>query len=412
MVKPLNILISAYACRPNRGSEPGVGWSTACEIAKHERVWVVTRNDNRPFIDAELTKHPISNLEFIYCDVPPILGWFCKSTQLTHYYLWQIVAYFTIKRLHPDLTFDLIHHVTYVRYSTPSFLAFLPIPFIWGSVGGGEIAPGPFWQDFNLRARIYEMARMMTHRLGEIDPFTRLTIRKSTLVRATTRDTATRLIHMGAVNPEIFPESALPLAEIKAISQHEPPSDSPIRFISIARLLHWKGLHLGIQGFAKAALPSNSEYWIFGEGPERGSLEQLAQRVGVGDQVKFFGYLDRPQTLAYLSQCHVLLHPSLHDSGGWVCIEAMATGRPVICLDLGGPSTQVTAQVGIKVPAHNPEQAVEGLAQAMYQLAGDATLRAELGRSGQYRAQAVYSWESRGQHLSQLYRQLVTQTYQ
>ncbi|MGB7416567.1 MAG: glycosyltransferase [Thermosynechococcaceae cyanobacterium] len=410
MVKPLNILISAYACRPKMGSEPGVGWSTASEIAKYEKVWVVTRNDNRPFIEAERAEHPISNLEFIYCDVPSALGWVCKSGQLTHYYLWQIVAYFTIKRLHPDLNFDLIHHVTYVRYSTPSFLAFLPIPFIWGAVGGGEMAPSSFWQDFNLRARLYEVARMMAHRLGEIDPFTRLTIRKSALVRATTKDTAARLICMGAVNPEIFPESALPLTEIEALGQYPPPLDGGIRFISMARLLHWKGLHLGIRSFAQAKLPDNSEYWIFGEGPERASLEKLAQSLGVSQQVQFLGCQPRSETLQNLSQCHGLVHPSLHDSGGWVCVEAMAMGKPVICLDLGGPSTQVTAQTGIKVQAQTPQQAVDGLAEAMSRLAQDSTLRSTLGEAGRVRATTIYSWEGRSKHLVELYHRLANRS--
>ena len=50
----------------------------------------------------------------------------------------------------------------------------------------------------------------------------------------------------------------------------------------------------------------------------------------------------------------MLIHPSLHDSGGWVCLEAMAAGRPVICLDLGGPGLQVTEKTGIKVKASTP----------------------------------------------------------
>lgn len=409
MVKPLNILISAYACRPNMGSEPGVGWSTACEVAKYEKVWVVTRRDNQPCIEAELTQNPVANLKFIYCDVSPGLGFFCKSGQLIHYYLWQIVAYFTIKRLYPELKFDLIHHVTYVRYSTPSFLAFLPIPFIWGSVGGGEQAPSPFWQDFNLRARVYEIARMTAHRLGELDPFTRLTIRQSTLLRATTKDTAVRLIHMGAVTPEIFPESALPSAEIQSLLQYGKPSGEAIRFMSMARLLHWKGLHLGIRSFAQADLPSDAEYWICGNGPELKSLQTLAKSLGVVERVKFLGRLPRNQALDYLSQCHALVHPSLHDSGGWVCIEAMAMGKPVVCLDLGGPSTQVTEQTGFKIPAETPEQAVNDLAIALAELAHNADLRMEMGQKGRYRVKEVYSWEARGQELACLYSKILSE---
>lgn len=36
----MKILLSAYACEPNKGSEPGVGWSWATEYAKQHQVWV------------------------------------------------------------------------------------------------------------------------------------------------------------------------------------------------------------------------------------------------------------------------------------------------------------------------------------------------------------------------------------
>ena len=176
-----------------------------------------------------------------------------------------------------------------------------------------------------------------------------------------------------------------------------------MRFISMARLLHWKGLHLSIQAFARADLPDSAEYWILGEGPEKANLQTLAQKLGVGDRGKFLGRLPRPETLRHLSQCHVLVHASLHDSGGWVCLEAMATGRPVICLDLGGPSVQVTDQTGIKVPAHTLDQTVDDLSKAMIRLAADADLRAQMGQAGQQRVQEQFSWEVKGRALTQLY---------
>lgn len=408
--EPLNILISAYSCRPNMGSEPGVGWNTACEVATHERVWVITREDNRPWIEAELASQPHANLQFLYCDVPRWMQGWCQSGQLLHYYVWQLVAYLTVRQLYTDLHLAIAHHVTYVRYSTPSFLAFLPIPLIWGAVGGGETAPGAFWRDFSLRARGYELARWFTHRAGELDPMTRLTARRSALVRATTEDTARRLKAMGATQPEVFPESALATHEIQSLAQYPAPPDAPIRFITMARLLHWKGIHLGIRAFAQAELPPSAEYWILGEGPELAQLQALATRLGVADRVTFCGRKPRPETLQRLSESHVLIHPSLHDSGGWVCIEAMAMGRPVVCLDLGGPATQVTPATGIAVPAHTPDQAVADLAIALAQLAQDPALRRRMGEAGQARVKEWYSWEGRGQHLATLYRQVLSQT--
>jgi len=78
--------------------------------------------------------------------------------------------------------------------------------------------------------------------------------------------------------------------------------------------------------------------------------------------VKDYGALEgAKQTLERLAECDVLAHPSLHDSGGWTCLEAMAAARPVVCLDLGGPGTQVTAATGIKLPAHNPDQVIAAM---------------------------------------------------
>jgi glycosyltransferase involved in cell wall biosynthesis len=120
-------------------------------------------------------------------------------------------------------------------------------------------------------------------------------------------------------------------------------------------------------------------------------------------QVRFFGALPRPDTLKVIGACHVLVHPSLHDSGGWVCLEAMSAGRPVICLDLGGPAEQVTELTGIKVVARHPHQAIEDLARAITELASNAELRAGMGDAGRTRVREAYLWERKGERLDALY---------
>jgi glycosyltransferase involved in cell wall biosynthesis len=405
-MKRLKVLLSAYSCEPGRGSERGVGWNVVREIAKYHDVWVLTRPDeSKEAIEAELACRPIPNLHFVYFTLP-VLGslwrWGSSGAMQIHYYFWQIQAYFVARSLHDQIGFDVIQHVTFVKYSSPSFLSLLPVPFIWGPVGGGESAPSPFWQDFSLKAKAYETARNMVRWLGENDPFARLTARRSAIVRATTEDTAKRLYMMGANNVQILPEVGLLEEEIANLAQYQILNSSSIRFISMGRLLHWKGFHLGLRAFAKAGL-SDAEYWIVGDGPEWNSLQILAKDLGIAQQVKFWGRLSREETLAKLGESHVLVHPSLHDSGGWVCIEAMAAGRPVICLDLGGPATQVTGDTGLKIPAENPEQATNDLAQAMISLTDDPTLRIDMGQAGRKLVQETYSWTVRGTQLIELY---------
>lgn len=404
----MKILLSAFACEPGQGSEEGVGWNAVLEAAKHQEVWVLTRTFYRAAIEAELAARPNPHLHFAYIEP---FGWSenFKGRQggvQLHYYLWQILAYFQARSLHRQVNFDIARHVTYVKFWSPSFISLLPIPFIWGPVGGGEAAPKPFWEDFSLKAKLYEMARGWGQRLGASDPFARMTAQRSVLALATTEDTAKRVRAMGAKNVQVLSEAGLSKAEMAHLGECKMPGSDPIRFISMGRLLHWKGYHLAVRAFAVANLP-NAEYWLLGEGPERDRLESLAQELGIASQVKFWGKLPREESLGKLGESHVLIHPSLHDSGGWTCLEGMAAGRPIVCLDLGGPATQVTDETGIKVPGYRPKQAVQGLAEAIARLAGDPELRSRMGASGKKLVTEVYDWDVKGEFFAKLCEDIV-----
>ena len=60
-----NILISAYACEPDKGSEPGAGWNCAVEIAKYHSVTVISRTNNRDSIEKELAIRPRAKKKFV-----------------------------------------------------------------------------------------------------------------------------------------------------------------------------------------------------------------------------------------------------------------------------------------------------------------------------------------------------------
>ena len=406
-VLPLKVLLSAYAYRPHMGSEPGVGWHSAQQISTYHRVWVLTRADNRPTVEAELAARPNPNLQVIYCDVARKFAGLSAGQQL-HYYLWQIAAYRIARRLHQTIGFDLAQHVTYVKYWSPSFISQLPIPFIWGPVGGGESAPKPFWQGFSKRGQRSETLRNLARSFAEHSPFVQLTARHTALALATTPETAERLRKIGVTQVLECSQIGLSHSELTDLAQH-PKAQSPNRLLSIGRLLHWKGFHLSLQAFAQAQLPEHIEYWIIGSGPEEERLRTLAETLEIDHKVRFVAEMPRQAVLQQLGEAIALVHPSLHDSGGFVCLEAMAASLPVLCLDLGGPAVQVTAQTGIKVAAHTPSQTTTDLATAMTQLVTQPDLCEALGQAGQQRARQCFSWEHRGRYFLELYSQLTPQ---
>jgi glycosyltransferase involved in cell wall biosynthesis len=297
--------------------------------------------------------------------------------------------------------------VTFVKYWVPSFLALLPAPFLWGPVGGGDSAPFSFFRTFSWRGKIYEALRHLARSLASLDPFVRLTARRTELGLATTRDTAKRLTGLGCRDVLIFSQVGLAEDEIRQLGNIPARRSGPFRILSVGNLLHFKGFDLGLRAFARfmRQFPT-SEYWLIGEGPERKRLANLAQKLGIDKKVVFWGALPRSQVLEKLAECDMLLHPALHDSGGWVSIEAMAAGRPVICLDLGGLALQVTEETGIMVPAISPDQVIGDLAAAAEQLARDPLRRLRLGQAGRDRVAQHFTWEKKGEHLDRIYREL------
>ena len=407
--KRLKVLLSAYACEPGKGSEPGVGWNLALQVARYHDVTVITREDNRPHIEGELASRPVTNLQFVYFDFNRRgFGGSVLGTN-ARYYWWQLGAYRVARKLHQTKAFDLVHHVTYARYWSPSLMFRLRIPFVWGPVGGGESTPRALRRSLHISARSTELMRDVARWAGEHDPLVRATAKWAVVALATTEETADRLRVLGAKRVVVHPNVGLSDQECERLSSIDRSKESTIKFLSVGRLIHTKGFDIGLRAFAQARIPG-AEYLIIGDGPERRYLESVARQLDVERQVRFLGARPRVEVLQHLTSAQALVHPSLHDSGGFVCAEAMAAGIPVICLDTGGPGYLVPCEAGIKVNATLESNTIELLADAMRIVANNPQLRETLGRHGRRYVRQNLTWEAHGCYLAELYQEVVSQS--
>jgi glycosyltransferase involved in cell wall biosynthesis len=111
-----------------------------------------------------------------------------------------------------------------------------------------------------------------------------------------------------------------------------PRPNAPRRFVAIGRLVAQKHFALMLRAFARAVQPGET-LTIFGDGPERPSLEALAASLGIADRVRFAGHVaDAP---ARLPDYDVLLLSSRYEGVPAVVIEALAAGLAVVSTDCG-----------------------------------------------------------------------------
>jgi glycosyltransferase involved in cell wall biosynthesis len=116
---------------------------------------------------------------------------------------------------------------------------------------------------------------------------------------------------------------------------------------------------------------------IVGDGPARGMLQVLSERLGIASQVVFAGSRrDIPRVLPLL---HAFVMPSLYEGFGIAILEAMAAGKPVIATSVGGiPEFVKNGETGLLVNPGDPG----ALADAMTRVLKEPDLARRMGDKG------------------------------
>ena len=393
----MKLLLSAFACAPNVGSEGGVGWRWALELARLYEVTVVTDATRRTAIEQELAAHPVDNLNFIYFRP----GWLARvplnsTTAQLLYTAWQFALLPFVRALHRRRPFDLAIHITYGVFRHPSFLGWLGIPFIFGPLGGGEDAPLKLKQSIRGQEKLKEILRTLINKLALLDPFLWLAYARATVILVKTEDTRRALPWPFRRRARVYPEIGF-----DAIENVQPPMrqpGEPLRVLFVGRLLGWKGAHLAIRAVALALHRGvQVEFTLVGRGPYEPELRRTAREASVHDRIRWISQLPQQELFALYETMHCFLFPSLHDSSGNVVLEAQVKGLPVICLDIGGPATLVTPQTALVVSTHGLDEAavIQQLADAIRTLAEDEPRRGEMARAAAAHVAATMTWQNR-----------------
>ena len=148
-------------------------------------------------------------------------------------------------------------------------------------------------------------------------------------------------------------------------------------------LVAGKGLETLLQAVALLAADPpagrSTELLVLGDGPRRGELAGLAERLAIADRVRWQGHVaDRPSYRAVLASADLFVFPSPAEGFAKVVLEAMATGLPVIAAPAGALRQLVEAGLAAGVPAGDPE----AIAATVRALAGDPRRAVAMGRAG------------------------------
>lgn len=411
----MNILLGVYACEPNNGSEPEVGWQMANEMAKampNDMVYAITKANNKAAIEAE---GYAENLHFLYYEPPKWLTFWKKGGRgiRTYYYLWLVGAVRFLKK--QEIDFDIVHHVTFVNDWLPSFFSLLKNKnnkFIWGPIGSHDPIASKFL-DGKRRKNIEKIRIFLQLFFRNLDPFFYICKAKADCIIGINENVRHKL-HLNK-KKYFVAEPAIGMKKSVVESMHSTEKDrSSFNVISVGRLVYIKNFKLTIFALAKFLENNpdvhNAKLQIIGEGGDRRSLEALVKKLDMSDNVEFVGKIPLDKVQEEFDKADLFLFPTL-ENAGFVILEAMSHVLPVLAMNYGGPQQFVINHTEDQLVAStdNYDEIVNALAEKLENLYKDEKLREEIGEQNRQDVLDHFTWEAKAQKIKGIYQKVLNE---
>ena len=410
MPKRLKVLISAYACSPNEGSEPGMGWNFVMGLSKfHELHVIVEKRKWESPIKNYIEKFPylIDNTKFYFIDKkrnrrlrkiwPPSYYWFYKK--------WQKEAYKLALELDKRENFDIIHQLNMVGYREPGYLWKIEKPFVWGPIGGLENSPWRFLPSLGIKGFIFYTGRNLMNlwqRNFSKRPKQAAKRVNNTLIAATP-DNQKLILKLWERKAEVICEIGQEKDVIDILPSIKNGPGEPLKII-------WSGIHVPRKNLpllfnALANVKFPFELHILGSGEMTTKWKKIAHNKGIAKECIWYGWVKRQRAVEIMSLGHVLCITSISDLTSTVTLEGLSYGLPIISLNHCGFAHVIDDSCGIKIPVKTPQKAATGFKNALESLYFDENLRQRLSQGACDRAEA-FSWSEKILKLNTIYNNL------
>lgn len=414
----LKILVSAYAFSPNAETatdfDRGIlGWNLVDRLRRFYDIWVVTHNGNSEAILDALSAGALPRVNIHFVNRSKCWRFFYKNAMgrwLCQFY-WQRKAWKYVRHLHAKIDFNAFHHLTPEFDWIPSFIgAYLPVPFIWGPLGGGENQPLGFDSGNSVLSRLKNTWHLLRLWLWRRHPARNEGEKKAKAILFCNQETRMRFSKAETRKLHYFPLTGISSDNLQENLRKKPRDRRIFRIISAGALEKKNGFSLAIEAFALflEKFPE-SDFVIFGDGPEKRTLERKIEDLKLETRVSIHPWIADEALYERMQDSHVFMSTSLQDRAGFFVIRAMSAGLPVVCLDTGGPGLLVQEEWGIRIKPENPDQCARDLSNALGDLCENRAERRKMSLAALKNIKQHYTWNALGKALKRIYGEVLLQ---
>ncbi len=403
----MKIILSAFYCHPNKGSEQAVGWNWLVELSKKNEVFCLfyAGENQKESVQKAIELLPQKNKIHLYpVDFSHIID---RTTYFRiKYELWQIKAFFEAKKIISETSIDLIHQVTIAAWWFTGYYWKFNIPLVLGPLLGGQVCPKEALSFLSLKYRIYEVVRSILLFLStKLSVNSIISMKKAKLVIVGNNETFKLVSKIRINRPTILFSTAG--ANLEGEKNTETIQNNELKFLWVGLLIHRKNFGFLLKCLEKLPPNINWKLIVIGGGSLLNYWKKITNLSPVNNKIEFHGNIDFSNVTDYYKVADIFLFPSLREGSPSVILEAMAYQLPVIAFNINGADIMINEGCGILIPIENKKQMVKNFVYSIVKLCENPSLRFEMGNMARRRVEENFLWEKRGIEMNKVYEQYI-----
>jgi len=413
MGKVLNVLVSAYACGPNWGSEIGMGWNWVINLSNYCQLTVITETGFEKDINKKIPELKLKyNPRFHFIDIGEKgreLFWKQGSFLFYwHYKKWQKEALALANGIMVNKKINILHQLNMIGFREPGFLWKIDnIPFVWGPVGGYNQVPWAYISKMNISNLMFYSVKNVIN-LFQIKLLTRpkKAAKSSTILFAANDESAGHLKKYINDNLIVLNETGCGLVTETVFDN--PTRNKTLKILWVGRLQGLKALPIALETLSLLKGNINFNFTIVGDGPDEEKCKKLVAKLGLSDKVIWKGRIANDEVIRIMRNSDFLFFTSLKEGTPHVVTEAIQNGLPVLCHDSCGHGTVINEHCGVKIPMINFFQSVLQFKQEIEKFADNPKQLLILSKGAYERAHEL-SWDLKAKFMYQKYLEVLQQ---
>ena len=438
----LKILINAYACCPNMGSEQGMGWNWISNIAKICEVFVITESEyenvnSRLAENCEqygITKEQCDRMHFYFVPAGETeeesakIRSMCWNQGTWSFYLkyakWQEKALAIARNIIDELEksgskIDIMHQLNMAGFREPGMLYKINderirqgrkrIPLIWGPMTGYGSIPFPFMLSGGLKfTAFYSLKNTLNILQLIMQPRVRKMVKYSDKLIAATPEMKNGIDKFYNVDIEHINETGCVIKNDET-SFVKTFSKEGFKVLWVGRFMYTKQLEIALKVMGQLTDLKNLEFHIVGKGfteEETQAMRAKAVEYGAEKICHWHGQIPNSEVHKLMRESDIFFFTSIFEATSTVILEAIQNGLPIVCFDRCGFGPIVDETIGMKIPCKSPKQAVRDFVTVINYLYHHREVLPSMSANCKSKRQEL-SWDNKMTRLMSFYKKLV-----